>query len=373
VQTERPETAKAGKQETERPAGNRWVTRQHTGTWGTQHPQVRSVLPVSRLRETLTCTNAVSSNLYLSRMKQFDANLLFALNALLETGSVTEAAERMNVSVPTMSRTLTRVRKLMGDPVMVQAGRGLVATPKALEMRARLQAFVQEGRDLTRSSSPSLSESTRTLSVRADESLIAVFAATILKAVHRKAPRVALRFVSHGEEAIGPLREGVLDLDFGDIKLSGPEVKLQKLFSSGFMGVVRPGHPLAEGRVTAKRYVEFEHISASRRGLSGGPIDSALEALGLTRTVSLSVPTLSSALAIAATSDLVAAIPEHLSGIAKTLYRCYVFPLPVETPAIRISLAWHPRFECDSVHRFVRETVVNSCSASPLSGGKNKR
>jgi DNA-binding transcriptional LysR family regulator len=80
-------------------------------------------------------------------MQQFDANLLFALDALLETGSVTGAAERAGVSVPAMSRTLLRIRKLMGDPIMVQAGRGLVATPKALEIRARLHALVQEARD----------------------------------------------------------------------------------------------------------------------------------------------------------------------------------------------------------------------------------
>ena len=323
-------------------------------------------LPVSRLREAFTCRNAVSDNLYLLKMKQFDANLLFALNALLETGSVTEAAERTCVSVPTMSRTLTRIRKLMADPIMVQAGRGLVATPKALEMRARLHAFVQEAQYLTSTSSPSLSDASRTVSIRADESLVSVFAAAILETVHRTAPRIALRFVSHGEEAVGPLREGILDLDLGDIKLSGPEVKLRKLFSSRFVGVVRAGHPLSKGKVTAKRYVAYEHISASRRGLAGGPIDEALAELGLKRTVSLSVPTLLSALAIAATSDMVAAIPEHLSGIAETLYRCYVFPLPVQTASVRITLAWHPRFDNDAVHRFVRERIVESCSARAL-------
>jgi DNA-binding transcriptional LysR family regulator len=329
-------------------------------------------LPVSRLKETFTCRNAVSDNLYLLEMKQFDANLLFALDALLQTGSVTEAAERTCVSVPTMSRTLTRIRTMMGDPIMVQARRGLVATPKALEMRARLHAFVQEGRQLTRTSSPSLSDVTRTVSIRADESLVAVFAAAILETVHRAAPKIVLRFVSHGEEAVGPLREGILDLDLGDIKLSGSEVKLQKLFSSRFVGVVREGHPLSKGKVTAGRYVEYEHISASRRGLAGGPIDEALTELGLRRTVSLSVPTLSSALAIAATSDLVAAIPEHLSSLAKTLYRSYVFPLPVQTAPVRISLAWHPRFDFDAVHRFVRESILESCSRRPLAAVKTK-
>ena len=297
-------------------------------------------------------------------MQQFDANLLFALDALLETGSVTGAAEQTGVSVPAMSRTLVRIRKLMRDQIMVQAGRGLVATPKALEMRARVHALVQEARDLTNLSVASLADAQRTFTVRTEESIIGVFASAISKAVHSKAPKVALRFTSQGEEAIGPLREGIVDLDIGD-KLRGPEVKVQKLFASRFIGVVRRGHPLAKVKVIAKRYIEHEHISASRRGLVWGPIDDALAKMGLRRTVSLVVPTFASALMIAATSDLIAAAPDYLTRSAVTLYSSYVFQLPVRTESNRISLAWHPRFDADPVHRFVRESIVKVCATGP--------
>jgi DNA-binding transcriptional LysR family regulator len=307
--------------------------------------------------------NAAGDNLYLHGMQQFDANLLFALDALLETGSVTGAAERTGVSVPAMSRTLLRIRKLMGDPIMVQAGRGLVATPKALEIRARLHALVQEARDLTRHSAPSLRDANRTVTIRADESFISVYASAISKAIHTESPSIALRFISYGEEAIGPLREGVVDLDIGDIKLRGPEVKIQQLFVSRFMGAVRSGHPLSRGKVTAKRYVQYEHISASRRGLAGGPIDIALAKMDLKRIISLTVPTFSSALTIAATSDLVATVPEHLTYLAATLYGLSVFLLPVETGSVRISLAWHPRFEFDAIHRSVRESIAKVCAS----------
>ena len=297
-------------------------------------------------------------------MQPFDANLLFALDALLETGSVTGAAERMSISVPAMSRTLLRIRKLMGDPIMVQAGRGLVPTPKALEIRARLHALVQEARDLANVSPTSLVDAERTFTIRSEESYVGVFAAAISKAVHRHAPKVALRFSSQGEEAVGPLREGIVDLDVGDIKLRGPEVKIQRLFVSRFMGVVRAGHPLARAKVTAKRFVEHEHISASRRGLAWGPIDDALQDIGLTRTVSLVVPTFSGALMAAATSDLVAAVPNHLTRSAITLYGLHAFPLPVRTEPNRISLAWHPRFDADPAHRCVREAIIEVCKAN---------
>lgn len=297
-------------------------------------------------------------------MQQFDANLLFALDALLETGSVTGAAERMGLSVPAMSRTLVRIRKLLGDPIMVQAGRGLVPTPKALEMRARVHSLVKEARDLANQSVSSLADVERTFTIRTEESFAGVFASAIEKAIRRKAPKVVLRFMSQGEEAVGPLREGVVDLDIGDIKLRSPEVKIQKLYESRFVGVVRSGHPLARVRVTAKRFVEHEHISASRRGLAWGPIDDALQELGLKRKISLIAPTFSGALMIAATSDLVAAVPDYVTRSAVMLYGLYIFPLPVRTRANHISVAWHPRFSTDPIHRFVRESITQVCTTS---------
>ncbi len=297
-------------------------------------------------------------------MQHFDANLLFALDALLETGSVTGAAERTGVSVPAMSRTLLRIRKLMGDPIMVQAGRGLVPTPKALEMRARIHALVQEARDLTNLPVSSITDAERTFTIRAEESYVGAFGSAISKAIHDKAPKVALRFTPEAEEAIGPLREGIIDLDIGNIKLRGPEVKVQRLFVDRFVGVVRQGHPLARARVTAKRYVEYEHISASRRGLAWGPIDIALAGMGLRRRVSLIVPAFSAALMIAATSDLIAAVPEYITHLAVTLYGLYIFPLPVRTESVPVSLAWHPRFDADPVHRYVRECIVKVCGAT---------
>ena len=58
-----------------------------------------------------------------SNPRHFDLNLLTALDALLATGSVTEAAERVHLSPPAMSHTLARIREAFGDPILVRAGR----------------------------------------------------------------------------------------------------------------------------------------------------------------------------------------------------------------------------------------------------------
>ena len=67
-----------------------------------------------------------------------DLNLLVVLDRLLATGSVSAAARDLGVTQPAMSRSLQRLRDVLGDPLFVRAGRGLTATPRALELAAPL-------------------------------------------------------------------------------------------------------------------------------------------------------------------------------------------------------------------------------------------
>ncbi|MGU1849543.1 LysR family transcriptional regulator, partial [Pseudomonas aeruginosa] len=84
--------------------------------------------------------------LYFHSMHLPDLNLLVALNVLLEEGSVVGAARRMHLSPPAMSRTLSRIREAVGDPIMVRAGRKLVPTPRALELQEQVRQLVDQAR-----------------------------------------------------------------------------------------------------------------------------------------------------------------------------------------------------------------------------------
>lgn len=130
------------------------------------------------------------------------------------------------------------------------------------------------------------------------------------------------------------------------------------------MGVVRKGHPLElDGNITPERYAALGHIVASRRGRASGPVDEALAALGLERTIVAVVPSFPAALTVARASDLVALVPASLleqQGNASTA-SYYVFALPVATQEITISQMWHPRLEADPLHRWLRQLVLTVC------------
>ncbi len=108
-----------------------------------------------------------------------DMNLLVALDALLDEGSVVGAARRMNLSPAAMSRTLTRIRGAIGDPILVRAGRGLVPTPKALELREQVRDVVEQAALLFRSAdSVELGTLRRRFSIRANDFSSAYMAAS---------------------------------------------------------------------------------------------------------------------------------------------------------------------------------------------------
>ncbi len=303
-------------------------------------------------------------------MTEPDLNLLIALDVLLAEGSVAGAARRLGLSASAMSRTLSRLRAVTDDPLLVRAGRHMVLTPYAEEIRERTQNAAFEARAVLRPSSTVLNLATleRTFILRSNDGFVVSFGASLIAAVAAVAPKVCLRFAPKPEKSAKSLREGRVDLEVGVLGNMGPEIRLQTLFRDRFMGVVRKGHPLEqETAITPAMYASFGHVVVSRREHHVGPVDVALAELGLQRRIAAVVPGFSAAVAVAQASDLVALVPASFlinqpvierNGSAATLY---AFTLPVNTEEITLSQMWHPRSDVDPAHRWLRQMVLSVC------------
>ncbi len=290
-----------------------------------------------------------------------DLNLLVTLDVLLSEGSVARAAQRLRLSPSAMSRALARLREATGDPLLVRAGRGLVPTPRALELRARVSQLVQDGTAALRPADKlDLRKLVRTFTLRTSDGFVENFGPGLIARVGKEAPGVQLRFVRKQDKDSAPLRDGTVDLETGVVgQMTGPEVRTQALFRDRFIGVVRKGHPLSKGKVTPARYAAGRHVLVSRRSVDKGPIDEALELLGLKREIVTVVGGFSTALALARTSDLIASVPERHTGNLRD--GMHGFSLPVATPEITVSLLWHPRLDADAAHRWLRQCVRAAC------------
>lgn len=299
-------------------------------------------------------------------MSDPDFNLLVALDILLAEASVAGAARRLNLSTSAMSRTLSRLREVTGDPILVRAGRHMVLTPWAEATRDRASSAVHEARAVLQPSADTLKVENleRLFTIRANDGFVVAFGPLLIAAVADVAPDVCIRFTPKPEKTSRYLREGLVDLEIGVQSNMGPEIRLQRLFQDRFVGVVRKGHPLASlPTVGLNDYVSWGHVVASPDGSLHGFVDEALAELGMKRKVASVVPGFPTALSVALTSDLIAMVPALYLLNQPMTGHAHVFELPFRARTITVSQMWHPRMERDPGHQWLREKVRDVCRA----------
>lgn len=291
-----------------------------------------------------------------------DLNLLIALDVLLAEGNVARAGRRLHLSPSATSRTLARLRKATGDPLLVRAGRGLVPTPRALAMRDDVSRLVQDATAALRPTAGlDLATLARTFALRTREGFVENFGPRLLARVAREAPGVRLHFLSKPDHDPASLRDGSVDFETGVVgPATLPDLHVQTLFRDRLVGVVRRGHALAERKVTPARFASARHVAVARHGIDRGPIADALAALRLPWSVAVVVEDFAGALALARACDLVASVPERHTGTLRS--GMLTFPLPLPLPEIAVSLLWHPRMHADPAHRWLRSCIRDVCA-----------
>jgi DNA-binding transcriptional LysR family regulator len=290
-----------------------------------------------------------------------DLNLLHTLDVLLSEGSVARAARRLRLSPSAMSRALARLRSVTGDQLLVRAGRSLVPTPRADEMREKVRLLVEDAHALLRPAEDvDLLSLKRSFTLRTSDGIAETFGPELIRRVQTEAPGVRLRFIRKLDKDSQGLRDGTTDLETGVVDGTiGPEVRSRALFTDRYVGTVRGDHPLARTAVTSADYASWPHVIAWRPGLDLGEVDERLHELGLSRTIVSSVDGFSAALALARGSDLIATVPSrHTARLREGMYS---FSVPLTLGSFTVSLLWHPRLDSDPAHRWLREVVVRAC------------
>ncbi|MGN6490057.1 MAG: LysR family transcriptional regulator [Devosia sp.] len=291
-----------------------------------------------------------------------DLNLLVTLDVLLSEGSVAGAARRLQLSPSAMSRALARLREVTGDPLLVRAGRRLVPTPRALELRGQVGTVVEGAHAILRPAETlDLATLERRFVLRSSEGFVETFGARLVARIREEAPGVTLQFVSKPDKESAPLRDGEVDVETGVVDPStAPEMRALPLFDDRWVGVARQGHPVLSGQVTLERYGAAEHVRILRRGLRSSEVDEAARRAGIERRVGVIVSGFAAAVALSRDTDLIATVPErHTAGLRRGVE---VFALPFELAGFTVSLLWHPRMDGDLAHRWLRSCLRGACS-----------
>ncbi|GAA3456159.1 LysR family transcriptional regulator [Dactylosporangium matsuzakiense] len=285
-------------------------------------------------------------------MHSLDLNLLTALDALLEEGSVLGAAQRLRLSPPAMSRTLGRIRRATGDAILVRTGRTMTATPYALRVQADVHRVVREAQSLLAPDAevvPATLE--RTFTLRFHDGITAAVGPALLRAVCAEAPGVRLRFLGESGADTSDLRHGRVDFEMGADEPQRPEIRWEVLGHDERVLAI-PAR-WAGKTLSRKRFGAVPHIIVSRRGRLRDPLDDVVQR----RTVA-SAPTVEAALGLAAAIGAVVAVPARMTADAVARHGMRVVPLPVEAPPVPIILRWHQRNDTDRAHAWLRQLIA---------------
>lgn len=293
-------------------------------------------------------------------LASLNLNLLPALDALLRERSVGRAARRTGVSPSAMSHSLGKLREALGDPLLVAAGRQMVATARGEALAQALPPLLSSLESLLlRDEAFDPKRSSRVFRIATLDVFEFTLLPDLLCHLRKHAPNLRLHLERIDDRSGKRLIDGELDFVLGGNTMAMPGSAIQRtLHEVPFASIVRGDHPLVKTRLSLKRYLELDHILVSLEGRAQGVVDRALEAQGKSRRVALRLPHFSTAALAVQRSDMVCTLARSAALRARELYGVRVFKPPVELPPVSAVAWWSPRHQQDPGHLWLRRSLM---------------
>jgi DNA-binding transcriptional LysR family regulator len=303
---------------------------------------------------------------------KIDLNLLVVLHMLLQTRSVTKAAERLGMSQPAVSRSLAKLRLLLNDRLMVKDAQGMSPTRRAEAMSEPLARLLGGIEDFLLEPKFDPSASDRVFRIATTDYGALAVLPSFAPRLARDAPKAGIEIVPVSQDVFRLLTDGQVDvLFYSDNPVSG-SFRMRELFQERFVSLVRSGHPLLEAtrrgetEVSLEAFAACSHVLVTIFGGPTGPVDAELARHGLKRRIAVWVPYFATGAAIAASSDLIVTMP---SRVAKRLARPFGLVELKTVPLIEpwgYRMLWHERTHGDLGTAWFRRLIAESVREDEL-------
>ncbi|WP_177323257.1 LysR family transcriptional regulator [Pseudomonas sp. GM25] len=276
-------------------------------------------------------------------LRRIDLNLLVILDALLGEQHVTRAAERLHLSQPAVSHALARLRDLLGDPLLVRAGSGLVPTARALELAAPLAETLAQVQSLLAPNTFDPASARRTFRLAMSDYGAAIILPGLIRTLRAEAPGIDLQ-ISHAsrEGMVEGLLNGDIDLAAGVLPELPGELRSTPLFEERYVCLLDRRSLPAGGVLDLPTYLSRPHVLLEMRGSGTPEIERTLTALRERRRVAISLPHWSVAPQFISGTDLILTVASRaLNEVADE--SLIIVPPPFEIAPFTFVSAWHKR------------------------------
>lgn len=296
-----------------------------------------------------------------------DLNLLAAFDALMSERNVTRAAARVGVSQPAMSAALSRLRKLLGDPLFRRGADGLLPTPRARELSEPIsRALRQIEATLVKMPEFVPGEAVLTVNLGLSDYPAFVLLPVLLEAMAKQAPGISINahaFVDR-DHAVDLLDAGVIDVAIG-VPPTHPEGRIltRPILRDEFVVIVARDHPATQRGMNMETYLSLPHALVSPEGQRHGLVDQVLAQQGLQRKLSLTLPHMFAVPGIVARTGMTATVMKKVALNAPASRELALFPPPIALPEIVFHLIWHRRSDADTAQQWLRALIESVASS----------
>jgi DNA-binding transcriptional LysR family regulator len=324
-------------------------------------------MPPRHRDSTLSGKHSPSENAH----RQVSIQLLVCLDALITERSVTRAAQRVGVSQPSMSNTLSRLRRLTRDALLVRTSRGMELTPRAQELKDALRRGLSALEEVFAEPGPfDPAGATGRVVVAAADFVGMMLLPRVMQAVGAAAPALQIDLRLPDPARVSQwLADGECDLAVGYLPQLSPELRVSTLFTEPLVCLVSAGHATIRGSISLDEYVRARHVVFGSPFSSTSTLETAIDAslaqVGLRRINGMQVASIVVGPYIVAQTDLVATLPRRLATHYAGFLPLAVLPAPIPLAEVAISMSWHDRTHRLGLHDWFRGVLRDAAAELP--------
>ncbi|OED42068.1 hypothetical protein ACH42_12600 [Endozoicomonas sp. (ex Bugula neritina AB1)] len=303
--------------------------------------------------------------MFLQQLSRINLNLLVCFQALIEEQSVSRAAARLHLSQSAVSKNLSQLRALLGDPLFTRTSHGLQPTHFSEQIQPELVKVLDQLWQIVQPPSFSPESCDRQFRVSFPETAGQMFIPNLMPKLLKEAPEVQLSLHALKMSSIDSLIRGELelaiiphDLDFGQNRIAG--LHRSELYRGEIVCLVREGHPALSKVWDLDAYLSEAHLNIGSLQIGPLIVVGELEKLGLDRQVRAAVDDFLTATVICESTDLVFTTSRSWANYACKRHKVVSCPMPLVISPIIYHLYWHQRSHADAAHRWLRELIQNS-------------
>lgn len=302
-------------------------------------------------------------------LAKIDLNLLISLQVLLEECNVSRAAERLFITQPAMSKTLSRLRQVFNDPLFTRSSHGMQPTPRALDLAQGLGGVLAGIEQLVSATQFDPADCNAEVNLALSEYIGVTLLPALTARLQSQAPNLHIRVITRVENQLEQLALGNLDFAIHIRQHRyGPEFRVAELGGSPPVILLRHNHPLCPGPIDAAALAHYPIIRlyiSDREQLQVGSLDALFDALRSRARGSLEISHLMTAMEVLRSSDYYMPGPAFLTQNASISEGITALPFPgADDQSVDYVMVAHHRTSNSPLHNWLWEEI--SCTIRDL-------